>query len=200
MWLSRGSVFITQSLLKDPESMLKSEMGGLSTYGGGLLASDIARFCSCNDSRPMALRQYKAAILRHECWPGVADAVGRLLLERFPVKLREWESLCDGYRRCWVCGGAVCTDEHLATERHLQHASAPKIFLSGSAPEDVRRNVGQLCSSPASPPAAGSVPEQCPPPSGPAGCGAVPPRAPLQRAAAAVRAPLPTRTLREALG
>ena len=81
-----------------------------------------------------------------------------MVLRRYPVVLRQWESLCDGYRRCWVCGGSVATSEHLATERHSRRASAPAAFLDGMAPDCVRARVGHL----------GPTPEpQSPPPAVP---------------------------------
>lgn len=142
--LSRRNVVLTDSVLRDPEAMLASEHGGLSTYGCGCLVSDIARLCRRNDSRAYSDRFYKAAILQHELWKTVADAVERMVAERFPVALREWESLCDGYRKCWLCAGAVVTQGHLCSRKHLRRASSPATFLYDDAPECVRRRVEHL--------------------------------------------------------
>jgi hypothetical protein len=134
--------------------MLGSELGGLSSYGAGCLAWDLVGHCRRVDSRCFSNRYYKAAILRHHLWKAISAEVGRMLLQRFPVVLKEWESLCDGYRKCWVCGGTVVTPEHLASKNHLQRVSSPKASLHPCAPESVRMRVRDLSAAPSPSPSA----------------------------------------------
>ena len=123
------------------EECLASPSGGLSEQGEQHLAYDLAVRCQSRDEAWMSLKHYMGHAYNHAMWPNLKQTVGKLLARATTVTLQPWESLCNGFRKCWLCSGSCVTPEHLATDKHRGRILEPASYLSENAPAEVAKSM-----------------------------------------------------------